>query len=63
MKTGWKSCESSGDQARGFGQGVGGIAADHRQPKNGRYNPSIQLAFKIARYFHMAIEEIFTYEE
>ena len=30
---------------------------------NGRYNPSIQLAFKIARYFHMNIEDIFIYEE
>ena len=31
--------------------------------KNGRYNPSIILAFKIARYFHMSIEDIFIYEE
>lgn len=31
--------------------------------ENGRYNPSIILAFKIARYFDMAIEEIFLYEE
>ncbi len=31
--------------------------------ENGRYNPSIQLAFKIARYFHMNIEDIFIYEE
>lgn len=31
--------------------------------ENGRYNPSINLAFKIARYFDMAIEEIFVYEE
>ena len=31
--------------------------------ENGRYNPSIQLAFKIARYFNMNIEEIFIYEE
>lgn len=31
--------------------------------ENGRYNPSIQLAFKIARYFHMSIEDIFIYEE
>ncbi len=30
---------------------------------NGRYNPSIILAFKIARYFHMKIEDIFIYEE
>ena len=31
--------------------------------ENGRYNPSIQLAFKIARYFGMTIEEIFIFEE
>jgi len=31
--------------------------------ENGRYNPSIILAFKIARYFDMAIEKIFIYEE
>lgn len=31
--------------------------------ENGRYNPSIILAFKIARYFQMSIEEIFIYEE
>lgn len=30
--------------------------------ENGRYNPSIVLAFKIARYFKMSIEEIFVYE-
>lgn len=30
--------------------------------ENGRYNPSIILAFKIARYFHMSVEEIFIYE-
>ncbi len=31
--------------------------------ENGRYNPSILLAFKIAKYFSMAIEDIFIYEE
>ena len=31
--------------------------------ENGRYNPSIVLAFKVARYFGMGIEEIFIYEE
>ncbi len=31
--------------------------------ENGRYNPSILLAFKIAKYFKMNIEEIFIYEE
>ena len=31
--------------------------------EKGRYNPSIQLAFKIARYFDLKIEDIFIYEE
>ena len=31
--------------------------------ENGRYNPSIILAFKIAKYFNMRIEDIFIYEE
>lgn len=31
--------------------------------ENGRYNPSILLAFKIARFFGTAIEDIFLYEE
>lgn len=31
--------------------------------ENGRYNPSIVLAFKIARFFGMSIEDIFIYDE
>lgn len=31
--------------------------------ENGRYNPSIILAFKIARFFDVSIEEVFIYEE
>ena len=31
--------------------------------ENGRYNPSITLAFKLARYFDMSIEDIFIYVE
>ena len=31
--------------------------------ENGRYNPSILLAFKISRYFGLPIEDIFIYEE
>ena len=30
--------------------------------ENGRYDPSITLAFKIAKFFHKKIEEIFIYE-
>ena len=31
--------------------------------ETGRYNPSIFLAYKIARYFEMTIEEVFIFEE
>lgn len=31
--------------------------------ENGRYNPSILLAHKIAVYFEMSIEEVFIFEE
>lgn len=31
--------------------------------ENGRYNPSILLAFKIARLFGLSVEEIFLYED
>ena len=32
-------------------------------PENGRYNPSIMLAYRIAKYFGMTIEEVFIFEE
>ena len=31
--------------------------------ENGRYNPSITLAYKIAKYFDMCIEDVFIFEE
>ena len=31
--------------------------------ENGKYNPSLDLAFEIALYFNMTIEEVFTYEK
>ena len=31
--------------------------------ENGRYNPSIMLAYRIAKYFGMTIEEVFIFEE
>ena len=30
--------------------------------ENGRYNPSIILAFRIAKFFEMPIEDIFIYD-
>ena len=31
--------------------------------ENGRYNPSILLAHKIAKYFCLTIEDVFIFEE
>ena len=31
--------------------------------ENGRYNPSIMLAYKIAQYFQLTIEEVFVFED
>lgn len=31
--------------------------------ENGRYNPSIELAYKLSKYFGMLIEEVFIFEE
>lgn len=31
--------------------------------ENGRYNPSIELAYKLSEYFGMLIEEVFIFEE
>lgn len=31
--------------------------------ENGRYNPSVILAIKLAKYFQMKVEDIFIYEE
>ena len=31
--------------------------------ENGRYNPAIELAYKLSKYFGMTIEEVFIFEE
>ncbi len=31
--------------------------------ENGRYNPSVTLAFKLAKYFNVSIETLFEFEE
>lgn len=30
--------------------------------ENGRYNPSIELAYRLSKYFGMTIEEVFVFE-
>jgi putative transcriptional regulator len=31
--------------------------------ENGKYNPSLELAFKMAKYFETTIEQVFNYKE
>ena len=46
-----------------FAQAMGVSRQTISSLENGRYNPSILLAYKIARYFGMHIEEVFIFEE
>lgn len=55
-------------ETMGLSQGkLGEVLGVSRQTinslENGRYNPSIELAFKLAHTFNTSIEEIFIYEE
>ena len=31
--------------------------------ENGRYNPSLKMAMDIARFFHVSVEDLFTFTE
>lgn len=46
-----------------FGKMLGVSRQTISSLENGRYNPSITLAFKIAKVFDMKIEDIFFFEE
>ena len=55
--------KSRGIRQEEFAKALGVSRQTISSLETGRYNPSIQLAFKIARYFGMQIEEVFIYEE
>ena len=46
-----------------LGGGVGVTRQTIISLENGRYNASLLLAHKIARYFDLTIEELFLFEE
>ena len=46
-----------------LGAAVGGTRQTIISLENGRYNASLLLAHKIARYFDLTIEELFLFEE
>ena len=55
--------KSNGIRQEDFAKAMGVSRQTISSLENGRYNPSITLAFKIARYFGMTIEEVFIFEE
>lgn len=59
--TGTKETEQGNPGGAGFGPG--GDQADHNIPGKRKYNASLQLAFKISRFFGKSIEDIFLFEE
>lgn len=46
-----------------FSQAMGVSRQTISALENGRYNPSILLARKIAKYFDLAIEEVFLFDD
>ena len=55
--------KSRGIRQEEFAKALGVSRQTISSLETGRYNPSIQLAFKVARYFGMTIEDVFIYEE
>lgn len=55
--------KAKGIRQEDFAKAVGVSRQTISSLETGRYNPSIQLAYKIAKYFHLSIEEVFLFEE
>ena len=55
--------KAKGIRQEDFAKAVGVSRQTISSLETGRYNPSIQLAYKIARYFQLTIEDVFLFEE
>ncbi|MBE6807584.1 MAG: helix-turn-helix transcriptional regulator [Ruminococcaceae bacterium] len=55
--------KAKGIRQEDFAKAVGVSRQTISSLETGRYNPSIQLAYKIAKYFHLTIEDVFLFEE
>ena len=54
--------KAKGIRQEEFARSIGVSRQTISSLENGRYNPSILLAYKIARYFDMTIEDVFCFE-
>jgi len=55
--------KAAGIRQEDFAKALGVSRQTISSLETGRYNPSIQLAYKIAKYFDLSIEEVFLFEE
>ena len=55
--------KSRGIRQEEFARSMGVSRQTISSLENGRYNPSILLAHKIAKYFGLTIEEVFIFDE
>jgi len=55
--------KEKGIRQEDFAKAVGVSRQTISSLETGRYNPSIQLAHRIARYFSLTIEDVFLFEE
>jgi len=55
--------KAQGIRQEDFAKAVGVSRQTISSLETGRYNPSIQLAYKIAKYFQLTIEDVFLFDE
>ena len=55
--------KEKGIRQEDFAKSIGVSRQTISSLENGRYNPSITLAYKIAKYFEMIIEDIFLFDD
>ena len=55
--------KANGIRQEDFAKALGVSRQTISSLENGRYNPSIQLAYNIAKYFHLSIEDVFLFDE
>ena len=55
--------KSKGIRQEDFAKALGVSRQTISSLETGRYNPSLQLAYKIAVYFEMSIEDVFLFSE
>ena len=55
--------KAAGIRQEDFAKSLGVSRQTISSLETGRYNPSIQLAYKIARYFNLSIEDVFLFDE